>query len=81
VPSSAVPWAADAVQVLALLQVQSWEAITNGAIGTIIIIGATVIAGSEPQAEDRIRYRADIAADERSQVMVFRGSTTRSSSN
>jgi uncharacterized membrane protein len=46
-----------------LQRVQSWEAITNGGIGTIAIIGATVIAGSEPQAEDRIRYRADIAAD------------------
>jgi hypothetical protein len=46
-----------------LPRAQSWEAITNGGIGTTIIIGAAVVAGSERQAEDRIRYRTDIAAD------------------
>jgi hypothetical protein len=42
--------------------VQSWEAITGG-IGTTIIIGAMVLAGFEHQAEDRIKYPTDIAAD------------------
>jgi hypothetical protein len=47
------------------LSVQSparrWEA-TDG-IRVAIIIGATVVAGSEHQVADRITYRAGIAAD------------------
>ena len=52
---------AAAVQLSVQSPVRRREA--TGGIRAAIIIGATVVAGSAPQAADRIRYRAGIAAD------------------
>lgn len=52
---------AAAVQLSVQSPVRRREA--TGGIRAAIIIGATVVAGSAPQAADRIRYRAGTAAD------------------
>jgi len=62
VPSSVVLWAAGEVRRLVRQLALSWEAITGG-IRATITIGGTANAGSALQAEDRIRYPADIAAE------------------
>jgi hypothetical protein len=62
VPSSVVLWAAGEVRRSVRQLALSWEAVTGG-IGITITIGGTVHAGSALQAEDRIRYPADIAVE------------------